>query len=87
MRALESGRYLLRATNTGISAIIAPDGGIAAISPVFERDVLNADVTPLQGMTPYAIWGNWMIVSVTLSGLLVLLSGELRRGLKLARPG
>ena len=87
MRALESGRYLLRATNTGISAIIAPDGGIAAISPVFERDVLNADVTPLQGMTPYAIWGNWMIVSVTLSGLLVLLSGELLRGLKLARPG
>lgn len=71
MRALESGRYLLRSTNTGISAIIAPDGRVAAASPAFERDVLTGLVTPLQGMTPYARWGNWAIVSFAAGGLLI----------------
>jgi len=71
MRALESGRYLLRSTNTGISAIIAPDGRVAAASPAFERDVLTGLVTPLQGMTPYARWGNWAIISFAAGGLLI----------------
>ncbi len=72
MRALESGRFLLRSTNTGISAIIAPDGKIAAASPAFKQDVLTSFITPLQGMTPYARWGNWMIVCIAVIGLLVL---------------
>jgi len=72
MRALESGRYLLRSTNTGISAIVAPDGGIVAASPAFKRDLLTGSITPLQGMTPYARWGNWTIVSFAIIGLVVL---------------
>jgi apolipoprotein N-acyltransferase len=62
MRALESGRFLLRATNTGVSAIIDPTGGIVGVSPAFEQDVLTHDVTPMQGLTPFAKYGNRAIV-------------------------
>ena len=47
MRALETGRYLLRATNTGISALIGPGGDILARSPAFEQHVLSGAVTPM----------------------------------------
>ncbi|GAB6039492.1 apolipoprotein N-acyltransferase [Endothiovibrio diazotrophicus] len=69
MRALESGRYLLRATNNGISAIIGPDGGITARSPQFERYTLKGEAVPLRGATPYVRVGNGLAVGL---GLLVI---------------
>lgn len=69
MRALETGRYLLRATNTGISSVIGPLGEEVAVAPAFERQVLRASVTPLQGQTPYVFWGDAFIV--VLAALLV----------------
>jgi apolipoprotein N-acyltransferase len=57
MRALETGRYLLRSTNTGISAIINPQGQITAQSPQFTQYNLRALVQPYQGATPYVQWG------------------------------
>lgn len=56
MRALEAGRYMLRSTNTGISAIIGPQGQVTARSPQFEEDVLTGYIQPMQGLTPF-IWG------------------------------
>ncbi len=64
MRALETGRPVLRSTNTGISVIISPDGKIQSASPQFEVHVLTDEVQPMQGMTPYVRWGNWMVVSL-----------------------
>jgi apolipoprotein N-acyltransferase len=58
LRAMEAGRYLLRATNTGISAVIGPDGRLVATSPQFETDVLEASVGPREGATPWVRWGN-----------------------------
>ena len=62
MRALETGRYLLRATNTGISSIIGPKGEEIQVAPAQERHVLRAGVTPLQGQTPYVLWGDSFIL-------------------------
>ena len=62
MRALESGRYMLRATNTGISSIIGPKGEELAVSPQFETHVLKASVQPMKGATPYILWGDWLLV-------------------------
>ncbi len=63
MRARETGRYLLRATNTGVSAIIGPRGEFVASSPQFETDVLTAEILPMQGATPYVRLGEaWMLV-------------------------
>jgi apolipoprotein N-acyltransferase len=62
MRALESGRFMLRATNTGISSIIGPKGEEIAVSPQFETHVLKASVQPMKGATPYILWGDWLLV-------------------------
>ncbi len=71
MRALESGRYLLRATNTGISAIIAPDGSLQEVSPAFQRHVLSGSLVPMGGSTPYVRFGNGLVIG--LAGLLLAL--------------
>ncbi|MDQ1363569.1 MAG: apolipoprotein N-acyltransferase [Pseudomonadota bacterium] len=72
MRALEAGRYLLRATNTGVSAVIDHKGRVVAQSPQFRIHVLNATVQPLQGRTPYAWWRNYLLLMLVVAGLSVL---------------
>jgi len=63
MRALETGRYLLRATNTGVTAVISPTGTLLAQAPQFEQFVLEAEVLPMQGATPYVKIGNrWLLL-------------------------
>lgn len=64
MRALESGRYLLRATNTGVTAIIGPDGKVKQQLPVFTTAVLNGDMIPMKGSTPYSKSGDQTILLV-----------------------
>jgi apolipoprotein N-acyltransferase len=64
MRALESGRYLLRATNTGITAAIAPDGNIIALAPMFIPTSITAEITPMSGATPYIWYGDWLVIGV-----------------------
>jgi apolipoprotein N-acyltransferase len=63
MRALETGRYLLRATNTGITAVVNPDGVVTARLPQFESGVIDAVVQPYTGATLYVRVGNWLILS------------------------
>ena len=70
LRAAEAGRYLLRATNTGISAIIDPQGRVVARSPQFLPAVLKGSVQGFFGSTPYARWGNYPVIIGTLLMLL-----------------
>ena len=72
MRALESGRYMLRATNTGISAIIDEKGEIVKQSPQFKATALSAQVSLFKGSTPYVLWGNYPVVIASLILLLCL---------------
>ncbi len=76
MRALETARYLVRATNTGVSAIIDEQGRIRAASPQFEVHVLSGKVQPLTGLTPYAVFANWPLMVAV---VLVLLAGLWRQ--------
>ncbi|MEE8119448.1 MAG: apolipoprotein N-acyltransferase, partial [Gammaproteobacteria bacterium] len=64
MRALETGRYLLRATGTGITAVIRPDGQLDSQLPAFTRGVLRAEVLPMQGATPFVRWGDWPLLTL-----------------------
>ena len=59
MRALETGRYMLRATNTGMTAVIDPRGRIEATAPEFTRAVLTREVRGYGGATPYVTLGNY----------------------------
>ncbi len=61
-RALETGRYLLRATNTGVTAVIDPRGRVLARAPEFATTRLEAEVRGYGGATPYVRWGNWAVV-------------------------
>jgi apolipoprotein N-acyltransferase len=76
MRARETERFVLRATNTGISAIIDADGGIVAQSEQFKVATITHEVQPRAGATPYVRWGNWPVVLVS---VLLLVAGA-RRG-------
>lgn len=79
IRALEAGRYNLRATNTGISVVISPSGEILQRLPQFETGVLNAVVRPYIGATPFTRWGNYPVVLGCLVVVLIGGFGALRR--------
>jgi apolipoprotein N-acyltransferase len=67
MRAVETGRYMLRATNTGVTAIVAPDGSVAGRLPSFTEGVLEGRVRGRTGATPYAATGNAPIILASLA--------------------
>ena len=71
MRALETGRYMLRSTNTGVSAIINEKGVIVASSPQFIPHVTSANVKTFEGLTPYARFGNWPVIVAAFLVLLI----------------
>lgn len=64
MRALETGRPMLRATNTGATAVIGPKGDVLAKLPSFERNVLEATVQGYKGLTPYSLFGNALVIGL-----------------------
>lgn len=76
MRALETGRYMLRATNTGMTAIIDERGRLQRLAPWFERLALTGRAQGFQGETPYVRFGNLPVV-VWMS--LLLVAGLVRR--------
>jgi apolipoprotein N-acyltransferase len=62
MRALETGRWLLRASNSGVTAFVDPQGRITARLPLFRQDTLTQSIVPMQGATPYVLWGDWPVI-------------------------
>ncbi len=69
MRAAEASRYMLRATNTGISAIVNERGEVVARAPQFQIDALTGEVQPRSGATPYVVAGNGPVVVLALLAL------------------
>ncbi len=77
LRALETGRPMLRSTNTGMTALVMPDGAVEAVLPAFQAAALRVEVRGYQGLTPYARWGNGLAVG--LAGLSLLICTRWRR--------
>lgn len=76
MRAVESGRYVLRAANTGVSAIIAPNGEISATAPWWTQAAITGSYRPSAVITPYMQWGDWPALALA---AMILLAVRLRR--------
>ncbi len=74
LRALETGRTMLRATNTGMTAIIDQHGAIVAVLPPFTQGTLNGSAQGRSGATPYVRWGNTplMLLALLFCGLYAL---------------
>ena len=84
MRAIEEGRYLVRAANTGISGIVDPYGRVLQRSNMFESAVMVEDVRFLTDATIYSRIGDvvgWLSVALTLRALLAARDRDSRRRL------
>jgi apolipoprotein N-acyltransferase len=57
-RALETGRYMLRATNTGMTGVVDERGYVVDVAPQFTTAAVTAQVQGFSGATPYVRWGN-----------------------------
>lgn len=77
MRARETGREVIRATNNGISAIIDIRGHVRERAPQFQRLVLRARVNGYHGLTPYVVLGNAPILLIC--GVLLTIGWRLRK--------
>lgn len=68
-RAVENHRWLLRADNTGVSAIIDPQGRIVAASSIYQAMIVSGTVYPQTVQTFYTRWGDvfaWACLAITL---------------------
>ncbi len=87
LRALEFQRPMLRATNTGATAVIDHHGRVSAQLAPFTAGVLTAPVQGRSGLTPYAVWvsrtGLWPWVALALAVVL----GAVRSARREAAPG
>lgn len=81
MRAMESRRYMLRATNTGISAFIDHHGRLLQQTNWGETAVLHGWVPLRSGMTPYAYVSDWLMLFLTVGTLLMILIARHPAGL------
>ncbi len=84
MRALETGRTMLRATNTGVTAIIDPHGKVVASLPQFTEGILSGEARGYTGASPYVKFGNAPIV---LACVVLLVALAFRRRHSLGSAG
>ncbi|WP_238701280.1 apolipoprotein N-acyltransferase [Mariprofundus erugo] len=80
MRAVETGRYVLRAANTGVTAVIAPDGSVQASLPWWQQGSLIASYQLSNLQTPYMRWGDWPLPGALLMLAIALQAGRRRHG-------
>ncbi|MCW9030953.1 MAG: apolipoprotein N-acyltransferase [Gammaproteobacteria bacterium] len=80
MRALETGRDVMRVTTNGVSALIDYKGHIIARSPQFKSHVVKGLVQPRTGATPYVLWGNSpVLVLMILIIILMVFLGNIKK--------
>ena len=78
-RSIETRRPQVRATNTGISAVITPTGELTATASVHERKVLVAAVRPVTNASTLMLaWGDWFAPSACVLGLVLVAGAQMR---------
>jgi apolipoprotein N-acyltransferase len=89
LRAVETGRTIVQAAVTGISAVIDPGGRTSSETGLYQDTVIRVQAEPRSGTTPYVRWGRMLeagLVGVTVGGL--ALAGALwwRRRARAGQP-
>jgi apolipoprotein N-acyltransferase len=80
-RAIELGRPVLLATNSGTTALVNTDGRYQGTLPEGVQGILNVTVQGYEGTTPYMLWGNWLVIGLAVVGLIggvLMRRGEVR---------
>ncbi len=78
MRAIETGRTMLRATNTGVTAIVDSRGKVVAQLAQFAEGVLAGEAQGYTGASPYVRWGNVPVVVISIALVAALALGGRR---------
>lgn len=87
LRAIENRRFLIRAAETGISAVIDPYGRIRHRIDLFRRDILWGEVQPRSELTIYTRWGDWFAyASIAVMMLAAALSTRSLLACRRAKP-
>jgi apolipoprotein N-acyltransferase len=86
MRSLETGRPMLRATNDGVTALIAHDGKLIGALPQFQPGVLTGVVAPRTGFTPYMRTGNLAVLAIVFLGMALGFGAPRLRRSEAVRP-
>ena len=86
MRALESGRELIRSTTSGISALVDHKGQIIKQSKQFETAILSGTVQPRTGSTPFVEYGNKPLLAYVLFILCAMLLFSFKKFQILNKP-
>jgi apolipoprotein N-acyltransferase len=79
LRAVEHRRFLVRATNSGVSAVVDPAGRVVAMTGVLTRETLRATVHPLEGETVYTRlgdWPGWLAAAIVVVGVALSAPGR-----------
>lgn len=80
MRALENQRYVLRGTNTGVSAIINPSGTLTTVSRQFEQHTIEQfDIKLVKNKTLFSQWGSLPILGICFTMLGLLFMGQIKK--------
>jgi apolipoprotein N-acyltransferase len=80
LRAIENRRWIARSANTGISAIINPEGGIVKSLEYDVKGTIKGTIYPKSKMTFYTTHGDYIARVASLMGLFVLLFSVFKRG-------
>jgi len=72
MRAMETGRPMLRSTNNGATAIVDGRGQVVQKIPFYQRGVLTGTVQGMQGTTPYVRFGNYLFLALSAIALIAV---------------
>ena len=79
MRAAETGRPVVQAAISGISAVIDADGRVETRTNLFDRTTVTTTVTTMTGETPYVRFGEWVIVACIIGVAIVSVAAAMSR--------
>lgn len=74
-RSVETRRAMVRATNTGVSAVIDPTGKVVTQTPLFEQSVIIHQIPLLKRQTGYTRLGDWFVVACFILVIVALVQG------------
>ncbi|MGA2181703.1 MAG: apolipoprotein N-acyltransferase [Bryobacteraceae bacterium] len=76
MRAAENGRWILRATNDGITAVVDPAGRITGHLPMYQEATGRLKYSAEEGITPYTEFGDWFAWACLMAAAILLVVSQ-----------